>query len=56
MAKPKPWQPGWTYGTHPNPTTWHQTADVLKQAQKSKKSSGLTDRLDRIEALLKEKK
>lgn len=50
----------WVYGKHPNPTTWHETADILRDTQKAPSKSGsgisLHDRLDTIEQLLKEKK
>lgn len=49
----------WVYGKHRNPSSWHETADVLKEINgKPKKSNGpgLHERLDMIEQLLREKK
>jgi primase-polymerase (primpol)-like protein len=43
------------YGKSPNPTTWHEAADVLRKGNK-KKSSGLGKHLEEIKQLLKDKK
>jgi hypothetical protein len=42
------------YGQSPAPHSWHETATILKDINKPKKKpSGLLDKLDTIEALLK---
>lgn len=45
------------YGKSPNPTSWYDTADILKANQKGvKKPSGITDKLEAIQKLLGERK
>lgn len=47
----------WMYGKHPNPTTWHETADALRSHRKKTKGKDtkLHDRLADIERMLKDK-
>lgn len=55
MAERKPGEP-YTYGKHNNPNNWHEAADALKSIKPQRKSSGLMERLDSLERLIKEKK
>jgi hypothetical protein len=55
FKKPEPW----SYGRSPNPTNWADTAKILDEINKGKskpKKSGLMDRLDILEKLIREKK
>lgn len=53
MKKKEPW----VYGKSPDPKNWHEAADALRSLHpKQRKSSGLADRIDALEKLLKEKK
>lgn len=45
------------YGKSPNPTSWYDTADILKANDKGvRKPSKLIEKLDAIQKLLGEKK
>lgn len=50
-------KPFYVYGQSPNPTSWHDTADILKQSSKpAKKPSKSDGHLEAIEKLLKASK
>lgn len=51
-ARSKPWE----YGRSPNPRNWHEAADAIRSLQQTPaRKSSLTEKLDVIAKLLKEK-
>lgn len=50
-------KPFYVYGQSPNPTSWHDTAEILKQSSKPVKKPSKSDgHLEAIEKLLKASK
>jgi hypothetical protein len=57
MASKPLYKKPFTYGRDPSPKNWYEAAEALNtHAPKTKKSSGLMERLDKLEKLLEDKK
>lgn len=56
MSKRTPNKTKWRYGQSKGPTSWFETADILRDQQVApRKPSKLIDRLDKLEGMLKDK-